>query len=119
MFFLDSLPKDPRQWGNTAFWPAFSFFLIYGWMLAAIIGDYYTTVRGLAKGLVEANPLNRWLFKKIGQPLTVWLEAVAATAVACVFGAHGLLYGSVYMAIVAAGESAIVLRNYLKLKKAK
>jgi len=35
-------------------------------MVVAILGDCWYTGIGLSKGFKEGNPINRWLFGKIG-----------------------------------------------------
>ena len=64
---------------NPGFWESLSLFILYICMVVAVLGDCYYTGIGLSKGLTEGNPLNRWLFGKIGQALTCFLEAAFVT----------------------------------------
>lgn len=106
-----TLPADPRQWGDTAFWPAFTFFLLWAWALVAILGDSYYTGIGLAKGFVEGNPISRWLFKKVGMALTTFIGAVVVMIIGTIFSTQGYVYGDLFLAIVAAAETYMVYRN--------
>lgn len=85
----------------------------------AAVADQYTTMIGLQHGLTEMNPINKFLFAKIGQPLTAFIEGVAM-----LFSGIGLSVWSpkaafVFFGIIAAEETAMAVRNYLLLKKSK
>ena len=86
--------------------------------LAFYLADCYTTMIGLSKGWVEANPLNRWLFKKISFSLTCWLEGVIVLIAGAAIFNYGAKFSMLFYGAIAAGEAVISLRNYLKLKKA-
>jgi hypothetical protein len=97
-------------------------FLLFGLLglgLAASLADVYYTQSGMQLGLVEANPLNRFLFKKIGQGLTAFLEIGAF-----LFGTAILSVKSPAGAFVTAGtvtvsETIMAIRNYKLVQKAK
>ena len=93
--------------------------VLVGTTIAAILGDSYTTMIALQKGYVEGNPVMRYLFKKIGQPLAVFLTGVAALFIGGSLAAHDLVWGYTYFGILSGLEGATTLRNYLKLKQAK
>lgn len=95
------------------------FGLMYAWMAFAIIADYISTVKGMDKGMTEANPIARWMFKKVGISLTTFIGGAAATFIGCIFGSQGLLYGAVFYGIVAAAETIVATRNYLLFVKGK
>jgi hypothetical protein len=93
----------------------FLFFLIAAGIVACV-GDYITTVKGLAKGFIELNPINRWLFSKIGQPLTAFIEIamfVASTLFISVYSGTGSM---VYAAGICALETFNTIRNYKAIK---
>jgi hypothetical protein len=87
--------------------------------LVAVLGDAYTTMAGLAKGLAEGNPVMKFFFSKIGQSLTAFLSAVAVLAFGTVVAAHSLGAAYVFFGGVTIAEGIVTLRNYLKLKAAK
>ena len=87
--------------------------------LLTFLGDGYTTSVGLANGLTEGNPVSRWLFKKIGQSLTLFIEAVALLFSIGAISNYDLNASYVFAGIITAGEAAMCVRNYLTLKKAK
>jgi uncharacterized membrane protein len=80
-------------------------------MIIAILGDCYYTGIGLAKGFKEANPINRWLFGKIGQALTCFLEAAVITIVGGVIMSFSMPATFVYWGAIAALETFMVYRN--------
>jgi hypothetical protein len=87
--------------------------------LGAVLGDAYTTMLGLSKGLTEGNPIMKFLFSKIGQSLTAFLSAVAVLGFGVVIAAHSLGAAYVYFGGGTVVEGIVTLRNYLKLKAAK
>lgn len=87
--------------------------------LVAFMSDAYLTMTGLAKGQVEGNPVSAWLFKKIGQSLTVFLEAVAVCWTGAFLTDYGAGPAALFFGILAVGEGIVAVRNYLKLKAAK
>jgi hypothetical protein len=103
---------DPRTWPNQpGFWESLGIFVLYAYMLVAILGDTYYTGVGLAKGLKEMNPINRWLFPKLGQALTCFVEAAAITVVGGVFMAYSMPLAYGYWGLIAALEIWMVYRN--------
>lgn len=87
--------------------------------LLTFLGDGYTTMVGLQHGFTEGNPLSRWLFKKIGQPLTLFVEAVAVLFAIGAVSNYDLNASYAFAGIITAGEAVMCVRNYLLLKKAK
>ena len=86
---------------------------------AAVVADGYTTAIGLQHGLVEGNPVMRWLFKKVGTAFSTFLvggTVLIAGAFWTNFGAGPaeLFYGG-----IGAGLAFQSFLNYRKLKKAK
>ena len=110
-----SLPHDPRLWPNQpGFGESFTLFLLYAYMVIAILGDCWYTGIGLAKGFKEANPINRWLFSKIGQALTCFLEAAAITITGGVIMSlegKDMPWTFAYWGAIAALETFMVYRN--------
>ena len=92
------------------------FFLLYAFGALAILGDVYTTMQGLKKGLKEANPLNRWLFSKLGISLTGFLEGLAYTGIGLVFASYSWAAGAAYCGLVGAVEAWQYFRNKKLLK---
>lgn len=87
--------------------------------LVAIIGDYYTSMIGMQHGFVEGNPINRWLFSKISQPLTVFLEAAGICWAGAFLTDYGAHVAEIFFGGVAIAEGIRALLNYKKLKAAK
>lgn len=107
-----SLPHDPRLWPNQpGFAESFTLFLLYAYMVIAILGDCYYTSIGLAKGFKEANPINRWLFGKIGQALTCFVEGAAVTFTGGFIMSASMPAAFVYWGVIAALETFMVYRN--------
>lgn len=98
---------------------SFVFFLVFAFAAIAILGDFYTTQRGLEAGMTEMNPLNRWLFKKIGLPFTAWLEGIAFVGTALAFVSYSENAATAYCTIVGAWEAYMYFRNKGILNKAK
>jgi hypothetical protein len=87
--------------------------------LGAYMADRYTTTVGLAHGLVEGNPLMKWLNSKISFSLAAFLVGGAI-----LIGGAAMTNISVYAAdafwgIIAVGEAVTAILNYKKLKAAK
>jgi Domain of unknown function (DUF5658) len=100
----------------------FLFFLLVVLGILACLGDGYTTMNGISSGaLQEANPVARWLFKKIGESLTIFLGSTLF-----IFSSV-LIYGFVkprwigwaYTASLTGLEIFNTVRNYRLDKKAK
>jgi hypothetical protein len=90
------------------------YFLLTGLALFAIVADYITTIKAMDKGGYEGNPINRWLFKKIGPAFTTFIEAVFFLIVsAALFQAAGIGYSAGYSGFIASLESYMAIRNYL------
>jgi len=87
--------------------------------LLAILADGYTTSVALKNGFVEQNPIARWLFKKIGQPLTLFLDGVAILFLAGLFSNYTLKGAYTFLGVVGGAEIFFATRNYLRLKKQK
>jgi ABC-type tungstate transport system substrate-binding protein len=88
--------------------------------MAVQLADYYTTIKGMDKGLKEANPVNRWLFKKMGLPLTTFIEAGVVLAITTAFAAgYSYTAGTVFSSLVIVGKLYTVTRNLILLRKAR
>ena len=96
---------------NPGFWESLSLFILYICMVVAVLGDCYYTGIGLSKGLTEGNPLNRWLFGKIGQALTCLLEAAFVTFAGGGIAVYSMPAAFIFWGIVAVGETWMVIRN--------
>jgi len=93
-------------------------FLMSAGVLAASLGDYITTTIGLGKGLVEANPINKFLFSKIGQAGTAFIEIAAAIMMPVILGQYlGFGYGAAYAAGIIGLETYMTIRNYKLIHK--
>jgi len=80
-------------------------------MLVVILGDCYYTGIGLSKGLTEGTEWNRWLFGKIGQALTTFLEGAAITLVGGVMAMYSMPAAFIYWGGIAVLETWMVIRN--------
>lgn len=87
--------------------------------ILGFLGDAYSTMIGLQHGYIEQNRLSKWLFAKIGQSLTVFIEGTLVLFIGGTIAAHRLGAGYLYFGIVGGLEMVQALRNYLKLRKAK
>jgi len=87
--------------------------------LLAFLGDGYTTMIGLQHGFKEGNPIARWLFKKIGQSGTLFVESVALLFAIGAISNYDLNAAYAFAGIITAGEAVMFIRNYRLLKKAK
>jgi hypothetical protein len=85
--------------------------------LLTLLGDGYTTMIGLQHGFVEGNPLAKWLFKKIGQSFTLFLEGTVLLFAIGAISNYDLNAAYVFAGILTAGEAAMCVRNYKLLKK--
>ena len=107
-----TLPSDPRLWPNQpGFWETLSLVVLYAYMVVAILGDCWYTGIGLSKGFKEGNPINRWLFGKIGQALTTFLEAAAITFTGGFIAMQSMTWAFAYWGGIAVLESIMVFRN--------
>jgi hypothetical protein len=107
-----NLPNDPRLWPNQpGFWESLAFFLLYAYTMVASLGDCYYTGEGLAKGLKEGNPLNHWLFGKIGQAGTTFLELAAVTFISGIIAFYSMPAAFIYLGAIAVTETFMVYRN--------
>jgi hypothetical protein len=107
---------DPRTLPNGAFWPNFGLFVSIGLMLGAQVADYITTVKGMAKGLVEGNPIQKWLFGKIGVAAGSFVSMMATLLISFLFlGFAGIAPATVFALGVAAAETVQSILNYRKL----
>ena|ERR1700741_967502 len=94
------------------------FFALVCFMIAVAVGDFVTTAIGMSKGDTEMNPFNRFLFGKIGQPFTAFIEIALAIGIAMV-GSMNPTFGWTVAGAVSAVETFNVIRNYLLLRKMK
>lgn len=84
------------------------------------LADAYTTMIGLNNGrFSEGNPINRFLFKKIGLPLTVFLFGSAMLWFGGYLTNYGVAKADTFFGIIAGVEALVALRNYKLLKAAK
>jgi|SRR5208283_5706050 len=107
-----TLPNDPRLWPNQpGFWESLGLFLVYIYAVVAVLGDCWYTGEGIAKGDTEMSPWNRWLFKKIGQALTCFLEGAFVTFAGGAFAYYSMPTAYIFWGAVAIGETVMVIRN--------
>lgn len=100
--------------------------LFFGLMFLVMllqVGDYITTVKAITEfGAVEKNPLNRFLFKKIGMPATTFAEVAVLLVMGCFLASQDLGYGVMFTSIVGGMQAFNLVRgiiNYRKLKNKK
>lgn len=86
-------------------------FILIGTGIVACIADYITTVKGLAEGFKEANPINKFLFSKLGQPLTAFLEIAAFISVATLMAASSVEAAIGFAAAITVEEAIMAIRN--------
>jgi hypothetical protein len=96
---------------NHPFAEDFAFFLVYAAVVFSVYGDSYYTAKGIYKGFKEGNPINRWLFAKIGQALTGFLEGVLITGTGAIMSTYSMPAAFVYFGGIAALESWMIVRN--------
>lgn len=108
-----NLPQGP------GFKESLAFLLLYAYLLAACLGDVYYTSIGLSKGGREGNPINRWLFAKLGQAVTAFLEIAAVTFTGVFIASQSMPLAFGYFAGLAVLETSMVYRNrkFLGYKK--
>lgn len=107
-----TLPSDPRLWPNQpGFWESLGLFLLYAYTMVAVLGDTYYTGVGISKGDTEMSPWNRWLFGKIGQAFTCFLEAAFVTFAGGAFAYFSMPAAFIFWGAVAIGETVMVIRN--------
>lgn len=96
------------------------FFLLMALALGLHVGDYVVTMKSITEfGAKEANPVMRFLFNKLGMPVTTFLGAAAVLVIGCVFASQGPEYGAAYAGITSVGEAVVLIRGYLLYKKLK
>jgi hypothetical protein len=83
------------------------------------LADYLTTIKGMDKGLVEANPLNNFLFKKIGLPLTTFIEAGLVLVITTIFAAFNLEHGAIFSGCYSVFKLFTVIENLRHIRKLK
>jgi hypothetical protein len=90
------------------------FFVIMGYGIVACLGDYITTLKGFDKGLVEANPVSRWLQAKLGYAPAAF-AAIALYIVSTTLIAEfvNTTLGFVIAAGIAGLETVNTVRNYI------
>lgn len=101
--------------------PWLLFALLLGYGLVASLADAYTTSVFLTHpqdGIVEGNPVARWMFSKFGESLATWIAIVFYIFSAGIFAGLNYKAGMVYTAAIAALETVMAIRNYGLLKKA-
>jgi hypothetical protein len=94
-------------------------FALGAYTIIAILADCWTTSLGLAGGLKEMNPINKFLFAKIGQALTTFIEGAAVLFTGVLMSQLSPKAAFVYLGAIATEESVMAVRNYFKLKAAK
>jgi hypothetical protein len=92
-------------------------FILVGASLAAGLADYVTTAIGLGKGFKEINPINKFLFAKIGQPLTAFIELALMIFTPMLLSTFSPVAGFVSAIGFLALESFNAIRNYRLIKK--
>lgn len=91
---------------------AFVLFALTGLGLFACLADIYYTETGVKKGLVEGNPINKFLFSKLGVPFTGFLETAMFIFTAVIMGTKvNFLAGCLFAGAITALETFNALRN--------
>jgi len=97
----------------------FLFFALMGYTaIAAVVDAYYTQV-GMLLGFTEANPINKFLFSKIGQPLTAFLEIGGFLVLNSIFSVYSAAGSFVVAGAIAGTETFMAIRNYKLVAAAK
>jgi hypothetical protein len=91
-------------------------FILVVFGILAALGDYITTAQGLSSGKVEGNPVARWLFSKIGQPLTAFFAIGGYIFTSILLSLVSVTLAFVFAGSVAGLEVFNTIRNY-KLNK--
>jgi hypothetical protein len=97
----------------------FLFFLLLAFGIFAVLGDSITTMIGLGanKGFIEANPIARWMFAKMGQSFSCFLGGAVYLFASLGFYSVNHAAGAVLAGSVAVAETYFAIHNYLLLKK--
>lgn len=93
------------------------FALISAGVLAGL-GDAYYTFKGFSVGLVEANPVARWLQKKIGNALSTFVAIGAFILTASFASVVSPTAAFVFAGAITALETFNTIRNLKLYKKA-
>jgi hypothetical protein len=88
------------------------FFVVVCLGIIACIGDYITTQKGFDVGMGEANPVSRWLQKKIGLALATFLGTSLFVLSAGVIFMCSQGWGVIFAASVLGIETFNSVRNY-------
>lgn len=91
---------------------AFIWFVLVAYAIVASLGDAYYTFKGFSIGLVEANPVARWLQKKLGNALSAFVAISAFVWVAGLWLKFHPTGSFVFVATVAGVETFNTIRNY-------
>lgn len=92
------------------------FVLVFAGVLAGL-GDAYYTFKGFSVGLVEGNPVARWLQKKLGNALSTFV-AIGAFILTASFASVVSPTGAfVFAGAITALETFNTIRNYKLFKK--
>lgn len=97
-------------------------FMVFGSGAAAtlaLLADNYTTMIALQHGMVEGNPLIRWMFKKVGTSFTAFLCGGTILIAGAAMTNYGAAKAATFFGIIAVGEGIRALLNYRKLKALK
>ena len=91
------------------------FGLVAGGTVASLLDAYYTSL-GLSKGLKEMNPINAYLFLKIGVALTTFIEVAAFIFVSVGMSVVSPMFSFIYAGAITALETYMAIRNKKLLK---
>lgn len=92
-------------------------FILVGLGIVACIGDYITTQKGFDAGLIEANPVARWLQKKLGMAQATFVSTAAFIVTAGLLAMLSAKISIAFAASILGIETFNTVRNYLLLKK--
>lgn len=93
------------------------FALIFLGVLAGLSDAYYT-FKGFSVGLVEANPVARWLQKKLGNALSTFVAIGAFILTASILSVKTPTGAFIFAGAITALETFNTIRNYFLVKKA-
>lgn len=97
----------------------FALFALIGAGVLAGLGDAYTTLKGFDVGMVEGNPVARYLQKKLGFSLSVFVALSAFVLTASIMSVKTPTGAFIFAGAITGLEVFNTVRNYLLYKKGK
>ena len=94
-------------------------FVVLAWAMIGGLLDAYTTQLGFSVGLVEGNPVARYLIKKFGIALATFLPLSAFLVSTMALSVVSSPAAIAYATVIGIVETIMPIRNYTLYKKFK